>query len=298
MLDETAVLQLGHCLAQLLLCVHHDRTVPCNWLCDRLAGDQQESDTLTPSLHHDFVSAVKQYQRVIADIVDGGRVGLSHLLGENCSRVGSVTERSRTCENISESIARSLDFKALPLTRQNRYVQVVRISCDAFDRTALAPKFAADDPHARPVIISDFGNLRRWNVLVAWVRHLERSWQVCPKLETVHASLRVALRHFLMQDAAARRHPLHVAGRHFALIAQAVTMLHRTGQHIRDGFDSSMRMPGKSGEVIFRILVPKIVQQKERIKFLRFAEAEGALQFHPRALNGGLRLDNLFNGSE
>jgi hypothetical protein len=40
----------------------------------------------------------------------------------------------------------------------------------------------------------------------------------------VHTAQRVALGHLLVQDAAAGGHPLHVAGRHFALVAQAVAM--------------------------------------------------------------------------
>jgi hypothetical protein len=35
--------------------------------------------------------------------------------------------------------------------------------------------------------------------------------QVCPQLEAMHAALRVAGRHFLMQDAASGGHPLDVA---------------------------------------------------------------------------------------
>ena len=105
--------------------------------------------------------------------------------------------------------------------------------------------------------------------------------------------LRIALGHFLMQDAAAGGHPLHVAGGHFAFVAEAVAVLDRTGEHVGDGLDAAMRMPGKSRKVIFRILVAEIVQQQKRIEILGFAETEGALQLYAGAFESGLRLNDL-----
>ena len=101
----------------------------------------------------------------------------------------------------------------------------------------------------------------------------------------MHAALRVALGHLLVQDAAAGRHPLHVAGGHFALVAQAVAVLDRAGQHVGDGLDPAVRMPGKSRQVIFRIVVAEIIQQQERIEILGLAETEGALQLYAGAFD-------------
>ena len=108
----------------------------------------------------------------------------------------------------------------------------------------------------------------------------------------------IALGHLLVEDAAAGGHPLHVAGGHLALVAEAVAVLDRTGEYVGDGLDPAVRMPGKSRQVIFRILIAEIVQQQERIEILGFAEAEGALQLHASALDGGLRLNDLFNWAE
>ena len=104
----------------------------------------------------------------------------------------------------------------------------------------------------------------------------------------MHAALGVALRHFLMQDAAAGGHPLHVAGAEIAAIAEAVAVLDGTGQHISNGLDAAMRMPRKPGAVIFRPVVAEIVQQQERIEFARVAEAEGAIELDARAFDGWL----------
>ena len=114
----------------------------------------------------------------------------------------------------------------------------------------------------------------------------------------MHAAVQITLRHFLMEDSAAGGHPLHVAGRHFALVAETVPVLDRTCEHVGDRLDPAVRMPRESCSVIFRILIAEVVEQQERIEILGYAEAEGALQFHTGALDCGLRLNYLFNWAE
>ena len=114
----------------------------------------------------------------------------------------------------------------------------------------------------------------------------------------MHAALRVALRHFLVHDAAAGGHPLHVAGAEIAAIAQAVAVLDIAGQHISNGLDAAMRMPGKAGAIILRPVVAEIVEQQERIGGVGFAEAERAAQLYAGALDRGLRRDDLLHGPD
>jgi hypothetical protein len=57
-------------------------------------------------------------------------------------------------------------------------------------------------------------------------------------------------------------------------------------------------MPGKSGQVIFRIVVTEIIQQQKGIKILRSAEAESTLQLYAGALKSGRRLNNPLNRTE
>ena len=90
----------------------------------------------------------------------------------------------------------------------------------------------------------------------------------------MHPAVRVALRHLLMQDAASRRHPLHVAGAEVAAIAEAVTMFDLAGKDVRDGFDAAMRVPGESREIVLGVFVPEVVEQQERIEVAGIAEAE------------------------
>jgi hypothetical protein len=91
---------------------------------------------------------------------------------------------------------------------------------------------------------------------------------------------------------------LHIASRHFALVAKAIAVLDRARKHIRNRLDPAMRMPGKSREVILWMLVAEVIKQQKRIEVLSFAEAEGALKLYPGALDGGLGLNDLFDWTE
>src|SRR5271168_1384106 len=114
----------------------------------------------------------------------------------------------------------------------------------------------------------------------------------------MHASARVALRHFLVQDAAAGGHPLHVAGAEPALVTKAVGMLHRAGQHVGDSLDAAVRVPGKSGAIVLRPVVAEIVEQQEGIEVAGVAEPEGAVKLHPGPLHRGGRLDGTLDWSD
>jgi hypothetical protein len=91
---------------------------------------------------------------------------------------------------------------------------------------------------------------------------------------------------------------LHIASGHFALVAETVAVLDRTREYVGNRLDPAVRMPGKSRNVIFRILIAEVVQQQEWIEILGFAEAEGALQLYASTLDCGFRLNDLFNGPE
>src|SRR5256885_4253002 len=101
-----------------------------------------------------------------------------------------------------------------------------------------------------------------------------------------------------MHHAAAGRHPLHVARGHLAFVAQTVAVLHRSGEYVSDRFDPAMGMPGESLEIVFRLLVAKIVKEQEWIEFLGLSEAEGALQLDSGTFQRGRSVNNLSNGSQ
>src|SRR5580704_8455467 len=62
----------------------------------------------------------------------------------------------------------------------------------------------------------------------------------------MHPARKVSFRHLLMDDAAARRHPLNVASRDGTAVAHAIAVLNSSRQDIRDGFDPAMRDGSKS----------------------------------------------------
>ena len=81
----------------------------------------------------------------------------------------------------------------------------------------------------------------------------------------MHAAFGITLWHFLMHDAAAGRHPLHIAGTERATVAETVTVLDGSRQNIRYGFDAAVRMPRKSGQIVGRPVIAKIVEQQKGV---------------------------------
>src|SRR5262249_33912842 len=152
-------------------------------------------------------------------------------------------------------------------------VEVARFGGYPLHRAAPAPKVAADDAHTRAIVIDHLGDVGRLDVLVARRRHLERRGQVGPQLKAMHATATVALGHFLVEDAAAGGHPLHVTGSERSLVAEAVLMLDGSGEHVGYGLNTPVRMPGKSGAIVIDAVVAKIVEQQERIERGGIAEA-------------------------
>ena len=107
----------------------------------------------------------------------------------------------------------------------------------------------------------------------------------------MHAARCIALGHFLVDDAAARRHPLDVAGGDGAVVPHAIAMLHGSSQDVGDGLNAAVRVPGKARQVVFGHVVAEIVEQEEGIEIGRIAESEGAPQVHPGAFQGWLGFD-------
>src|SRR5438128_8695791 len=113
----------------------------------------------------------------------------------------------------------------------------------------------------------------------------------------MHASGVIALRHLLMNDAAARRHPLHIARLDGAVIAHAVAVFNSTSKNIGDRLNAAVWMPGKSRQVVLRDIVAEIIQQQEGIEVGCIAKTECAAQVYTRAFERWLRSDKALNRS-
>src|SRR5262249_60821519 len=131
-----------------------------------------------------------------------GLSALASLLAQDTDRLRRIAERARSREHVGESLPRGLDREGLAPARRHGDIEITRLCRNAVHRTALAPELAANDPDAGAVVIDDFRDLRAGNVLIARRGHLQRRGQIRPELKPVHAALRVALRHFLIEDSA------------------------------------------------------------------------------------------------
>ncbi len=182
-------------------------------------------------------------------------------------------------------MARRLDAEGLPPPGRHPHVEVARLGRDPVDRSATPQNSPQITRALVPSSSVTSGMCRCRHVLVARRRHLERGREVRPELEPVHPPGPVALRHLLVEDAAPGGHPLHVAGPERAPVAQAVAVLDRAREHVRDGLDAAVRVPGKAGEVVLRPVVAEVVEQQERVELLGVAEPERPSQAHPGALD-------------
>src|SRR5258708_18536705 len=131
-------------------------------------------------------------------------------IGANALRRRSIAECAVALEDVRERVPRRLYRNRLAHAGGNPHVEVTGIGGDTLDGAALTPEIAGDDAHAGAVVIHDFGDFLRMNVLIARIGHLQAARQVRPELEAVHAAALVALGHLLMEDAATGGHPLCV----------------------------------------------------------------------------------------
>ena len=67
-------------------------------------------------------------------------------------------------------------------------------------------------------------------------------------------------------------------------MALVIGMAHAPGQHVGHGFEAAMRMLGKTGDVVRRIVRAELVQQQERIDPVQFGVADQAVEPHPGAV--------------
>src|SRR2546427_6070379 len=114
----------------------------------------------------------------------------------------------------------------------------------------------------------------------------------------MHPSGLIALRHLLVNDPAARSHPLHITSTDHAAVADAVAMLHRSGQHVCDGLDSAVRMPRKAGQIVLWNIIAEIVQQEEWIELFCVPETECTAEMHTRTFKSRFRFDKPLNRSD
>ena len=76
-------------------------------------------------------------------------------------------------------------------------------------------------------------------------------------------------------------------------------MTSRPLKHVRDSFDTAMRMIREAAQrTLERIVEGEVVEEQEGIEFVADARGDGTEQTHARTFNGGLWVDSLGDGSE
>ena len=162
-------------------------------------------------MDRDFVAAVEEDERSVASVLTRHGLDRAGLLGEDAKRLRRVYESAAAREDVGERVTRPLDDERFAPARRNRNIEVARLGGDAVHGSLLAPEVATDHAHASAIVVDHFRDVPRRDVLISGRRHLEGRRKVRPELKPVHAPERVAARHLLVEDAAARGHPLHVA---------------------------------------------------------------------------------------
>jgi hypothetical protein len=149
---------------------------------------------------------------------------------------------------------------------RHRDIEVFRFGDDIPNRTRRAVNPTADDLHLDALGEGDLGDLGTLHIPVAGFHHLVGGREISPELKAVHATLVIPLRHLLVDDAAAGRHPLHIPRCNYSAVAQAVAMVHFSSQDICDGFNAPMRMPGEALQIVGGVIAAKIIQEEEGVE--------------------------------
>ena len=114
-----------------------------------------------------------------------------------------------------------------------------------------------------------------------------RRRQVQPQLEAVKGPF-LLQRHFRMNHAFARRHPLGAAALDYTDIPHVVLMFQDTLTHVGDGFKAAVRMGRKAGGVIAGVVGADFIQHQKRVQLPVAAHGRHALDAHPGPVGGRL----------
>src|SRR5216684_2580475 len=293
LLDERAPVEFVEGDAQLLLGVHHDRALPGDGLADGLPRDEQEAHGICFRRDCHLFAVVEGDQVPVADQARPLHVEIVLALDLIAVRVLLLAEHAFAADDVSEDGVAARRAVGEGLAGGHADVEVLGTGDDVAHRAGHAAYRAGDDLDGRAAGVSHFRDLRAPHPAIARRHHLVLRGQVGPELEAVHGAIGVTLGHLLVDDAAARRHPLHVAGTDRIAVAHAVTVRDLPAQHIGDGFHAAMGMPGETVAVLVRVVRTEIIQQEERIVFLGESKTDCAVEMNARAFEGRTALDHL-----
>ena len=175
-------------------------------------------------------------------------------------------------------------------------VEVKRLGVRPLHRRLQALAGASDHGHRNTVPGDGVGQVGGLEVPVPGRVHLLAAVQVEPELKAFHQAC-LLLRDFRMDDAPARRHPLHATVLQQAFMARAVAVQHAPGDHVGDGLEASVRMVGEAGDVVVGLVAAKGVQHQKRVQPLLQVLGQHTGQLDTGTVRGGLALDQAFDGA-
>ena len=153
----------------------------------------------------------------------------------------------------------------------------------------MAPDLAGDQPQQRAaVVVGQERDLTAADVLVAGRGHLQAAGQVHPELDAVEGAadgddlLRGSL---LVEDPAARGHPLRVAIGDHAAATVGVLVLEGAVEHVGDGLEPAVRVPRRApGRARLPLHLAHLVHVDERVEIAEVDAGEGAAHGEALAL--------------
>jgi len=100
-----------------------------------------------------------------------------------------------------------------------------------------------------------------------------------------------------MNNAAARCHPLNIAGLDLAPIPDTVAVLNGASQHISDRLDPAVRMPREPFQIVIRNVIPEVVKEEKGVELFGISESEGTMEVNSGTFQSRGGLSNLLDGA-
>src|SRR4030095_14349893 len=151
---------------------------------------------------------------------------------------------------------------------------------------------AGDHANARTGVDLGLGQTISAQLAVLWAAHLVARRQVEPELQPGDA-LGAHLGHLLVQDAAARAHPLDVAGSDRPAVPERIAVGDLAVADERHRLDAAVRVIGEACFVVGGLRRLEVIEQEKGIEVVEAARAEAAPQVHARPLDDRLRPHDL-----
>ena len=164
-------------------------------------------------------------------------------------------------------------------------------SLDGADEPSVAA-LAGDHADARAGVDLGLGQPIGAQLAILRPAHLVARRQVEPQLQPGDA-FGAHLRHLLVQDAAARAHPLDVAGPDRPAVPERIAVGDLAVADERHRLDAAVRVIGEARFVVGGLGRLEVIEQEKGIEVVEAARAEAAPQVHARPLDDRLRRDDL-----